>query len=434
MKKSRYRFSLTSKVILVCVFSSVIPVFICCWLLGVDAIKTALSVIFTAILSSLLAHRLSGKLVQGITSLETGLLNFKDGELSTLLAYNHNDELGHLCLLYNQTAKQLRQEKQWVYQRELMLDKVLQNSPQAVLLVNDNDFIVYSNHSARDFFNASTALEGEKISALLSKAPQQIINAVNKGVDGLFILDKTEQEPQTWHLSMGRLLLNNQHHRLFVFKQLTRELSRQEVEVWKKVIRIISHELNNSLGPMSSMLHSAQLLTQKVDEPRLKRVFTTIEERIKHLNEFVQGYGRFAKLPPPKITTVDWHSLLDQLQSQWQFNFDLQKDITTKADQTQIEQLLINLLKNAHESESLAEHISLKVTQDSLGTHINVSDKGKGMSETVMASALIPFYSTKVAGSGLGLALCREIVEAHHGQISLHNRDVGGISVFVSLP
>ena len=192
MVKSGYRFSLTSKVILVCVFSSVIPVFICCWLLGVDAIKTALSVIFTAILSSLLAHRLSGKLVQGITSLETGLLNFKDGELSTLLAYNHNDELGHLCQIYNQTAKQLRQEKQWVYQRELMLDKVLQNSPQAVLLVNDNDFIVYSNHSARDFFNASTALEGEKISALLSKAPQQIINAVNKGVDGLFILDKTE--------------------------------------------------------------------------------------------------------------------------------------------------------------------------------------------------------------------------------------------------
>ncbi len=151
-------------------------------------------------------------------------------------------------------------------------------------------------------------------------------------------------------------------------------------------------------------------------------------------NEFVQGYGWFAKLPPPIITTVDWHSLLDQLQSQWQFNFDLQKDITTQADQTQIEQLLINLLKNAHESESLAEHISLKVTQDSLGTHINVSDKGKGMSETVMASALIPFCSTKVAGSRLGLALCREIIEAHHGQISLHNRDVGGISVFVSLP
>jgi signal transduction histidine kinase len=63
-----------------------------------------------------------------------------------------------------------------------------------------------------------------------------------------------------------------------------------------------------------------------------------------------------------------------------------------------------------------------------------VSDQGKGMSETVMASALIPFYSTKAAGSGLGLALCREIVEAHHGQISLHNREIGGISVFVSLP
>ena len=87
---------------------------------------------------------------------------------------------------------------------------------------------------------------------------------LSKGVDGLFTLDKAEQESQTWHLATGRLLLNNQfHHRLYVFKQLTRELSRQEVEVWKKVIRIISHELNNSLGPMSSMLHSAQLLNAK---------------------------------------------------------------------------------------------------------------------------------------------------------------------------
>ncbi|WP_411019984.1 hypothetical protein, partial [Salmonella sp. ZJHZ21_0168] len=85
-------------------------------------------------------------LVQGIKSLETGLLNFKDGELATLLAYNHNDELGKLCLLYNQTAKQLRQERQWIYQRELMLDKVLQSSPQAVLLRNDKGFIVYSNY------------------------------------------------------------------------------------------------------------------------------------------------------------------------------------------------------------------------------------------------------------------------------------------------
>ncbi|MEC8139653.1 MAG: HAMP domain-containing sensor histidine kinase, partial [Pseudomonadota bacterium] len=196
----------------------------------------------------------------------------------------------------------------------------------------------------------------------------------------------------------------------------------------------ISHELNNSLGPMSSMLHSAQLLTKEVDEPRLKRVFTTIEDRIKHLNEFVQGYGKFAKLPTPQLSTINWPTLIEQLKSQWQVEVSLDERVTTDADHTQLEQLLINLLKNAYESGSNPEDVSLTVQQEASGTHITVSDKGKGMSEAVMANALIPFYSTKATGSGLGLALCREIVEAHHGQISLHNREQGGLSVHVLLP
>ncbi len=419
---------------LLCNVSALIPVWLICWLTQLNALLLIITTLLTVILASFLSFRLSRTLVKGIKSLETGLLNFKDGELATLLAYNHNDELGKLCQLYNQTAKQLRQEKQWIYQRELMLDKVLQSSPQAVLLKNDKGYIVYSNYSARDLFNAKVALEGSQFEQVLNNAHPQLSNALKRGNDGLFSIETENQESQAWHLSTGKLLLNNQYHYLYVFKQLTRELSRQEVEVWKKVIRIISHELNNSLGPMSSMLHSGQLLSEKVNEPRLKRVFATISERIKHLNEFVQGYGKFAKLPTPQSSTLDWPTLLEQLQSQWGFTLEINKDVKTVADPTQIEQLLINLIKNANESGSAAESINVTISQDSKGTHISVSDQGKGMSEQVMANALIPFYSTKATGSGLGLALCREIVEAHHGQISLHNRKHGGLNVHVILP
>lgn len=419
---------------LLCNVSALIPVWLICWLTQLNALLLIITTLLTVILASFLSFRLSRTLVKGIKSLETGLLNFKDGELATLLAYNHNDELGKLCQLYNQTAKQLRQEKQWIYQRELMLDKVLQSSPQAVLLKNDKGYIVYSNYSARDLFNAKVALEGSQFEQVLNNAHPQLSNALKRGNDGLFSIETENQESQAWHLSTGKLLLNNQYHYLYVFKQLTRELSRQEVGVWKKVIRIISHELNNSLGPMSSMLHSGQLLSEKVNEPRLKRVFATISERIKHLNEFVQGYGKFAKLPTPQSSTLDWPTLLEQLQSQWGFTLEINKDVKTVADPTQIEQLLINLIKNANESGSAAESINVTISQDSKGTHISVSDQGKGMSEQVMANALIPFYSTKATGSGLGLALCREIVEAHHGQISLHNRKHGGLNVHVILP
>ncbi|MCQ8877562.1 ATP-binding protein [Pseudoalteromonas shioyasakiensis] len=434
MTRNTLRFSLTQQLIIICAVASLLPIWLIAWITELSwPLVVGFSVV-AILISSYLAFRLASPLVKGIHSLETGLLNFKDGELSSLLAYNSNNEIGNLCQLYNQTAKQLRQEKQWIYQRELMLDKVLQSSPQAVILKNDQGFIVYSNHSARDLLNAQSALEGSQLTHLLDGAHPQLVHALEREVDGLFTIDNQQQESQTWHLATGKLLLNNQYHTLYVFKQLTRELSRQEVEVWKKVIRIISHELNNSLGPMSSMLHSGKILSEKVDESRLSRVFLTIEERIKHLNEFVQGYGKFAKLPTPQISQINWPQLLQQLQSQWSFNLLSQDDVITFADQTQLEQLLINLLKNAHESDSDIEHISLELSQNSNCTRITLSDRGKGMNEQVMANALIPFYSTKTSGSGLGLALCREIVEAHQGQISLHNKPGGGLSVHVVIP
>ena len=427
--------SLTQKIMAICVLCSVLPVVSITIIAQHPLYYSVLLVIAAMLISILLARALTKPIKLGLQSLETGLLNFKDGELSSLLAYKNNDELGKLCLLYNQTAKQLRQEKQWIYQRELMLDKVLQSSPQALLLVNDNKTVVFSNLVSRTLFNSKTQLEGTQLHELLSDAPIQLTNAIEQGVDGLFNIEIDSHDSQTWHLSTGEFLLNNQKHHLYIFKQLTRELSRQEVAVWKKVIRIISHELNNSLGPMSSMLHSAQLLASRVDEPRLARVFSTIDERISHLTEFVQGYGKFAKLPTPQKSAINWQNTLNDLNRQWQFSYTVSSTQSIlHADQAQLEQLLINLLKNAHESGSNPSKINIDVTFSSNTCIVDVSDGGKGMSEQVMANALVPFYSTKSTGSGLGLALCREIAEAHKGQISLHNKLSGGLNVQVTLP
>jgi nitrogen fixation/metabolism regulation signal transduction histidine kinase len=427
--------SLKYKITVTCAIACVFPLLLMGWLTHLNPAHLLLLVLIGTVISTFLANQLCKTLILGMRSLETGLLNFKDGELSTLLAYDSNDELGKLCQLYNQTAKQLRQEKQSIYQRELMLDKVLHSSPHALLLVNDKDIVVFGNLSSRDLFNKTTHLEGMQVSELVVQADTQLIDAMNLGVDGLFNLEIENKETQTWHLATGSFLLNNQNHRLYIFKQLTRELSRQEVTVWKKVIRIISHELNNSLGPMSSMLHSAQLLSKKVDEPRLERVFSTINERINHLTEFVQGYGKFAKLPVPKCSQINWYKTLTNLKSQWTFNFTVEEHLhETWADQAQLEQLLINLLKNAYESGSSVEKINIAIRFSLQHCVIKVTDNGKGMSEQVMANALVPFYSTKSSGTGLGLALCREIAEAHQGHISLHNQQTGGLCVQVNLP
>lgn len=404
------------------------------WLALLDFNQALFAAFGIVVLSLLFTRYFLRDIREGLSALELGLLNLKDGEYATTLSYQNKDELGKLCELYNDTALKLRSEKHWLYQRELLLDKVTQSSPEVLLLVNDQQQVIFSNIAARRFFNCPTGIDGELIDNLLNTAPRGAEAAISDRKEGLFTLAVDDNEPQTWHLSTGSFTLNNQAHTLFILKQMTRELNRQEVAVWKKVIRVISHELNNSLGPISSMLHSGKILSENLEEARLARVFSTIDERIKHLSDFVQGYGKFAKLPEPKIQANDWNNLLSELASQWKFVDLSEPDQTIDADPMQLEQLLINLLKNAHESGSKPEDVSILLEQRSTDHCITVMDKGKGMSDTVMASALIPFYSTKASGSGLGLALCREITDAHHGQIALHNRDEGGLIVKVVLP
>ena len=378
-------------------------------------------------------HLLTKPINKHLQALYVGLLNFKDGEYSSTLANHSDDEFGELYALFNATADTLRQEKQWLHQRELMLDKVLQSSPDVLLLINSDDRVVLSNYQARHFFNAAHRLEGSSLTSLLQTKPRALSEMMQENREGLFTLPLEDKAVETWHLAKGTFLLNNQSHRLFIMKQMTRELNRQEVSVWKKVIRVISHELNNSLGPISSLLHSGKIVGNQNGDARLVRVFQTIEERIAHLNQFVQGYGKFAKLPPPVFERIDWNDVIAQLRQQFPFTLDMPEQVGLQADAVQLEQLLINLLKNAHESGGSEEEVTLAIHQSPTQVIIEVLDRGKGMSESVMANALVPFYSTKATGSGLGLALCREITDAHRGHLVIQNRQGGGLCVRVVL-
>ncbi|PCI62617.1 MAG: histidine kinase [Gammaproteobacteria bacterium] len=380
-------------------------------------------------------------------ALETGLLNLKDNEFNTVLPSQGNDEITKLEHLFNQACDKLRQEKQSIYQRELLLDTVIQTSPLAMLLIANDQHIIYSNHAARTLLSAGKDLDGQNFTTLLKQQQKSLQQVVGSGRDGLFNLsiehnkddknskNQNEQETQTWLLSRGEFVLNGMTHQLYLFKQLTRELNRQEVVVWKKVIRVISHELNNSLAPISSMTHSGQLLIKNLGNEKLDRIFSTIEERVKHLSQFIAGYGKLAKLPLPRREKIDWWQFIPALQQQIIFTWDQKTpEIESYLDIAQLQQVLLNLLKNAHESGSSAEDIALRLTSINHGLQLEVTDRGSGMSDEVLKNALLPFYSTKTSGSGIGLPLCREIIEAHDGYINLINRKQGGLKIVVWVP
>jgi two-component system, NtrC family, nitrogen regulation sensor histidine kinase NtrY len=167
----------------------------------------------------------------------------------------------------------------------------------------------------------------------------------------------------------------------------------------------------------------------------LVNVFAMIGERAQHLHQFISGYATFAKLPAPRIEDVDWQGLAAEVRHQQPFRLGAELPVSPGwFDRTQMTQALINLLKNAHEAGGAAEDVELLARQIEGWQHIEVRDRGPGMSDVVMSQALLPFYSTKRSGTGLGLALAREIAEAHSGRIKLENREGGGLSVTLLLP
>jgi len=207
------------------------------------------------------------------------------------------------------------------------------------------------------------------------------------------------------------------------------------VQTWKKVIRVISHELNNSLAPLASLAHSGAELVRRGQTERLPQILETIGERTRHLESFILGYARFAKLPTPRLERCDWAGFIARLSSQVAFRVEGElPQEPALLDQAQLEQALLNLLKNAHESGSAPGDVELQVRRAQDVLRIDVLDRGSGMNEAVLTNALVPFYSTKRSGTGLGLALAREIAEAHGGRILLSNREGGGLAVTMILP
>jgi signal transduction histidine kinase len=224
---------------------------------------------------------------------------------------------------------------------------------------------------------------------------------------------------------------------LLIVRHLTREVSRREVEVLKKVIRVISHELNNSLAPIASLVNSARIIAKNpAHADQLVRVFDTIEERSKHLSAFLDGYVKFARLPTPVPRAVEWSGFLSRsIELYPAATIELPSTRSGFFDPTQIEQVLINLLKNAHESGGPASAIELRIQNEPDGSvSIEVRDRGKGLSAEALENAFLPFYSTKDRGSGMGLALSREVAQAHGGHLSLENRDGGGTIATLWLP
>ena len=384
----------------------------------------------------LVARLVSGPVRALMRAVGDGLLSLGERDYSIRIAGEREDELGTMVRRFNRLAGQLRQSHNDVFQKEMLLETVLSAAPQAIVLTNEPGRVIYANPAARDLFaECKQKLEGMSFPDALATLPAPLREALEHSEDGVVTFEHGDSE-EAYGVSRRYFVISTQQHTLYLARRLTREMAMSEAETWKKAIRIISHELNNSLAPISSLIHSARLIMKNPEHAhKLTGVLDTIEERSSHLRNFLGGYARFAKLPRPAPRNVSWEEFLGGLSKL--YHFRIEGTIPVEPgwfDPAQLEQVCINLLKNAVESGSAADDVALAVDADGDGVELRFLDRGKGMTEEALKKALLPFYSTKKTGSGVGLALCRDVVAAHGGKLSIAPRQGGGLAVSVWLP
>jgi signal transduction histidine kinase len=231
-------------------------------------------------------------------------------------------------------------------------------------------------------------------------------------------------------------------HELVVLSDLSQALREEERQAWKRLIRVLRHELGNSLAPIKSMASTLSTLLQRESplpdwKDDMKRGLTVIADRSESLSRFLEAYGRLARLPQPRYQPVNVGVCIRKvaaLTARLPVEVVSGPELVLQADGDQIEQLLINLIRNATDAalETGGKvRVGWSVNSDDL--EVWVDDEGPGLAET--ANLFVPFFTTKAHGSGIGLVLSRQIAEAHGGSLTLLNRkDVRGCEARLRIP
>jgi len=400
------------------------------WLLGVEALL---------VVSIAIGILLVRAFFTPLQMVRTGAELIREGDFTAHFRETGQPEMDELVRIYNRMIDRLREERLRLEERNLLLDKVLQASPSAMVTLDYEGRVSHLNPSALD---------------LLGRDEEEILGRTLEELGGVAAAVAAVPAGESRILSLpdGRRLralhgemYDRGHPRSFhLLDELTREIRSTEKAAYEKLIRMMSHEVANSVGAVGSLLESLQGWRENLPEADREDYGEAIQvarRRLDNLDRFMRDFSRVVRLPAPAFHPTDLGRLVDDAERLLRPEMERRRirwvrtgpaeTPPVQADPGQMEQALVNVLKNAMEAVGEDGEIHARLDGGSDGVELRLRDTGPGLSEEVRERLFTPFFSTKENGLGVGLTLVREILSQHPCTFGLENHPEGGAEFHV---
>ncbi|RDV13681.1 PAS domain-containing protein [Pontibacter diazotrophicus] len=358
--------------------------------------------------------------------IRAGIEAIRDKDFSTKFMAVGQQDMDELVVVYNRMIDQLRKERVGQAEKHFLLEKLIQASPAGIILLGFDNQVESVNPAAERFLqHKAQVLLGKHVSQLPQNWAKELVH-LSSGQSTTFRLHGT----WTYRCHRAHFLDRGFQHYFILIEELTEAILQNERQAYEKVIRVMSHEVNNTTGAINSILDSLQYYTPQLEpehQPDFEHVLQVAIDRNANLSRFMANFAEVVRLPQPKKAPKDLHTLLQRLQRLLQPQLEKRhisctwqlasQPLVIPIDEQQMEQVVLNILKNA--MEAIGEEGEISIRTQLNPPQLSITDNGEGIPHEVQQHLFTPFYTTKNNGQGIGLTMVRDILVNHGFTFSL---------------